>query len=139
MRIYEGSNAFSGDQFAGPALGGGANDLLMQFASPTTFASVVSDQTVESSQTIRLIALKDLGGGAFEVIDFDEGSDAALGLPDSLLQVGGGSTFTFALFEVTTEQEGFDDLRFSVLEPHSIALVALSVYLLVGFSRRMHH
>jgi len=136
MRIYEGSNAFSGDQFAGPALGGGANDLLMQFAAPTTFASVVSDQTAESSQTIRLIALKDLGGGTFEVIDFDEGSDAVLGLPDSLLQVGAASIFTFALFEVTTEQEGFDDLRFSVPEPRSIALVAFSVALLAGLSRR---
>jgi hypothetical protein len=137
MRIYEGSNAFSGDQFAGPALGGGANDLLMQFASPTAFVSVVSDQTAgESSQIIRLIALQDLGGGMFQVIDFDEGSDAALGLPASLLQVGAASTFTFALFEVTTEQEGFDDLRFSVPEPHSLVLVAMSVGLLAGFARR---
>jgi len=57
-------------------------------------------------------------------------------LPDSLLQVGAASGFTFALFEVTNEQEGFDDLRFSAPAPGSVALVVLSVGLLVGFSRR---
>jgi len=63
MFIYEGSNAFSGDQFAGPSPGGGANDLLMQFSTPISKISVVSDQTAEGAQTIRLIALADLGGG----------------------------------------------------------------------------
>lgn len=133
MRLYEGPNAFSADQFAGPEPGGGANDLLMQFSTPITRVSVVSDQTVEGADTIRLIALRSLGGGTFEVLGFAAGLDNAIGLPSSLLAVDLGPTsFSYALFEITTEQEGFDDLRFetvghAVPEPGTLALLSLAL------------
>lgn len=140
LRIYRGGNAFSGDQFAGPGEGGGERDLLMHFSTPVTKVSVVSDQTVEPSQLIRLIALLNLGPN-YEVLGFVEGDDAAIGLPQSLLELDlGGTSFFDVLFEVTTEQEGFDDLRFTTVEqvpePAPLALLAAVALLFAGARRR---
>jgi hypothetical protein len=143
FRMYRSDDAISGLQFAGPHLGGGANDLLMHFSTPITQISVVSDDTgAELPQTIRLIALSQLAAG-YRVLDFVAGLDDATQSPDNLLQLDlGGASFSDVLFEVTTEQEGFDDLRFTTVaqipEPASLALlggVALSG-LLVGRRRR---
>jgi hypothetical protein len=115
----------------------------MHFSTPITRVSVVSDQTTgEIAQAIRLIALSQQGAD-YEVLGFVEGDDNALGLPASLLELDlGGASFFDVLFEVTTEQEGFDDLRFTtvaqIAEPASLALLggmALSG-LLVGRRRR---
>jgi len=123
-------------QFAGPNFGGGANDLLMHFSIPITKVSIVSDQTgSEIAQTIRLIALSSLGAD-YEVLGFVEGDDAAVGLPDSLLELDLGSTSFFdVLFEVTTEQEGFDDLRFTTVAqlPEPAILALLGAIALSGF------
>jgi hypothetical protein len=143
MRLYEGNNAVSGDQFAGPDEGGGANDLLMHFSTPITQISVVSDQTqAEISQIIRLIALSKQGAD-YLVLGFVEGDDAAIGLPASLLELDlGGASFSDVLFEVTTEQEGFDDLTFTtvarVSEPTTLVLLGAVAFsgLLAGRRRR---
>jgi hypothetical protein len=113
FRMYEGSNAISGDQFIGADLGGGARDLLMLFSTPVTSVSLVSDATAESAHTIRLIALEALGGGNYEVLGFFEAQDNATTSPGNVLSISLPTAFSIALFEVTTEQEGFDDLEFA--------------------------
>jgi hypothetical protein len=77
------------------------------------------------------------------VLGFVEGDDAATGLPDSLLELNlGGASFSDVLFEVTTEQEGFDDLTFTTVaqvpEPTTLVLLGAVAFsgLLAGRRRR---
>jgi hypothetical protein len=137
FRMYEGSNAISGDQFIGADLGGSARDLLMLFPTPVTSVSLVSDATSESPDIIRLIALQDLGGGNYQVLGFAQAFDNALTAPGNTLSVSLPFAFSYALFEVTTEQEGFDDLSFApVPEPTTLALLGAGLVALRARRRR---
>lgn len=105
----------------------GFNDLLMNFTTPVTSVSVTSDEApAEAADIIRLLALAPTGTpNQFTVLGLDSKTDNALSAPANLLSVAlGGSSFSFALFQTTTEQEGFDDLTFTpVPEPGTLLLL----------------
>jgi hypothetical protein len=99
--------------------GGLQQDVLISFTAPVTSVSVVSDHFVpEERDLIRLIVL-----GAtetpnqFTVLRFVEAYDDAVGPPDDTLAVNlDGAPFSYAVFQTTTELEGFDDLTFTPVD-----------------------
>jgi hypothetical protein len=114
LRLYRDAGAISGQQAAGPALGGGYNDLLMRFDRPVRSVSLVSDDMVESPNSIRLIALAATDtSDRFQVVDFVDALDDAVASPQNLLALAPADSFSFALFEVRAQQEAFDDLGFA--------------------------
>ena len=124
--IFGNADAISPPNFA-VAHSGGFNDLLISFTTPVTFASVTSDDSPqEAADVIRLLALAPTGSpNQFMVLALDSKSDNAVSAPANLLSVTlGGPSFSFALFQTTTEQEGFDDLTFvPVPEPATLLLL----------------
>jgi hypothetical protein len=120
------------------ALGGGLNDVLMSFSTPITAISVNSDSAAaEVGDVIRLIAVAPTGNpNEFQVIAVAEAVDNATTSPGNFLSLAGLPPFSFAIFQTTTEQEGFDNLTFTTVpEPGSYALLALGLVAL-GMMRR---
>jgi hypothetical protein len=114
MRLYRDASAISGEQLAGPSLGGTANDLLMRFSAPLATISLTSDDLFETANPIRLIALAETGTvDRYRVVDFVEAQDDATSPPANLLALTPSESFTLALFEVRSQQEAFDDLTFT--------------------------
>lgn len=114
FRIYRDASAISGEQLAGPSLGGTANDLLMRFTAPLATIALTSDDMIETANPIRLIALAETETvDRYRVIDFVEALDDATSAPANLLALAPSESFTLALFEVRTQQEAFDDLSFT--------------------------
>jgi hypothetical protein len=124
--IFSNVDAISPPNFA-VARGGGLNDLLFSFTTPVISVSVTSDESPgEAVDVIRLLALESTGSpNQFTVLAIDSKSDNAVSAPGNLLSVTlGGPSFSFALFQTTTEQEGFDDLTFTpVPEPATLLLL----------------
>ena len=123
------------------ALGGGLNDVLMSFSTPITSISVNSDSAPgEGADVIRLIAVAPTGNpNEFQVIAVAEAFDNATTSPGNLLSLAGLPAFSFAIFQTTTEQEGFDNLNFTptrVPEPGTYALLALGMVALSVMRRR---
>jgi hypothetical protein len=131
-------NAVSGTSFAA-ATDGGDREVLMSFSSPINSLLLHTDDTVESGQTVRLLALLSTGlDTQFEVLALDEGLDDATTSPDNELFVSGVS-FSYALFQTVGEQEGFDDVTFeltAVPEPHTIGLTLLGLGAMVMLRSR---
>jgi len=128
FEIFANNDAISPPNFA-VALGGGLNDLLMSFTTPVISVTVTSDDFIgEPQDLIRLLALEPTSNPyQFIVLALDEGFDNAISSPDNLLTVdAGGTPFEYALFQTTTEQEGFDDLTFTPIpEPATLLLLGL--------------
>ena len=123
------------------ALGGNLNDVLMSFSTPITAISLNSDSAPgEFADVIRLIAVAPTGNpNEFQVIAVAEALDNATTSPGNLLSLAGLPPFSFAIFQTTTEQEGFDNLNFTftrISEPASYALLALGLVALGVFRRR---
>lgn len=115
IRIYRDASAISGEQLAGPSLGGNSNDLLMVFEAPLASIAVTSDDLVETASAIRLIALAPTAtADRYRVIDFVDAQDDAVSAPANLLALSPSESFTLALFEVRTQQEAFDNLTFTL-------------------------
>jgi hypothetical protein len=114
LRLYRDVSAISGAQGAGPAQGGAYNDLLMMFDRPLASLALTTDDLVETPHPLRLIALAPTDADdMFEVLDFVDAQDDAVAAPANRLALSGTDGFAFALFEVRSQQEGFDDLAFA--------------------------
>jgi hypothetical protein len=127
------NNAISDPNFAG-ALNLGLQDTLMSFSAPITSLSLHSDDSPsDGNDVIRLLALEATGNSnEYRVLAFLSASDGAVSEPGNLLAVSVPTGFSFGLFQVTTEQEGFDDVSFNfralqVPEPPAWLLLAASV------------
>jgi hypothetical protein len=118
-----GAGSISNPNFAA-ATNGGLNEVLFRFSTPINSLSLQTDNTPgEAADVVRLLALQQIGPTMFQVIAVASGSDDATTFPGNFLQVT-GSGFSFAIFQTTTEQEGFDNVTFaSVPEPATLSLL----------------
>jgi hypothetical protein len=101
-----------GAQVLGPA-----NDVLLSFSTPVTSVQLTTDDAfpeIHGGNLVRLLALASTSAPfQYQVLALAEALDNATCAPGNLLSVSlGGEPFSFALFQVTTEAEGFDDLAF---------------------------
>ncbi len=113
------ANAVSPPNFVTAHLAG-LNDLLIGFSAPVTEVSLRTDHFFpEPAEVVRLLALRPTANpNEFQVIGIAEGFDNATSAPADTLVVNlGGVPFRYALFQTTTEPEGFDDLSFTPALP----------------------
>ncbi len=125
-----GQPSISLPNFAVPR-GAGTRDLLMIFTTPVTSVSLTSDNYFpETPDVIRLGALQSTSTpNRFALLGYDQKLDNEISPPGNLLSIGlNGMSFSYALFQVNTESEGFDDLTFTqVPEPTSITLFGMGL------------
>lgn len=129
--LYNGPTSAVSDPNVAVADGGGTRDLLMYFTTPVTSVALTTDEYPESQDEVRLMALRDLGSGVFEILAFASGLDDATSSPGNQLSVSYATPFSYAIFVATTEQEGIDDLKFTPVPLPAAAWLLMSG--LVGF------
>lgn len=110
------------------AAGGRTHDLLLTFEAPVTSVTIVSDKYAETPDVIRLLIVEPIEADKRQtvlekhanrqvevrVLAMDEKRDDAKSAPDNTLSVDlKGKPFHHVIIECTTEQEAFDDLRFT--------------------------
>jgi PEP-CTERM motif len=109
---------------------------LFRFSTPVSVLSLQTDDAPgEVVDIVRLMALRSLGGGMFEVLAVTMGSDAATTAPGNILSLSIPNGFSYAVFAQATEAEGFDNLTF-VQTPEPATLVLLGSGLAAAFARR---
>lgn len=108
-----GQPAISPPNFVIPVGGGPQGCVLMKFSAPVVRVRVTTDRyRDETRDMVRLYALQpEQALQRFSVLAVTEGADDALTEPENQLQVQAATPFQYALFQCTTEREGFDDLE----------------------------
>ena len=135
--LISNANSVSSPNFAA-ATNGGAFDLLMTFDGVVTSISLQTDDTAEAPDVVRLLGLTEVGVNQFQIAAIVEGLDNATSSPGNLLSLASLS-ITHAIFQTTTEQEGFDNLIFDltpVPEPATIGLLGLGILGIRSVRRR---
>ena len=137
--VFDGFAVLSGDPaVSAPNFGATTNvflqpsGLLFSFSTPVSFLSLQTDDAGgEAVDIVRLMALRSLGGGMFEVIAVTFGSDAETTAPGNILSLSLPNGFSYAMFATATEPEGFDNLTFTQTpEPATLALLGTGLLVL---------
>lgn len=132
LEIVSGDFAISGANAASTF--NGLDDNLMAFATPISRLSLVFDDAANETDAdlVRLIALEStVDPLAFRVIDFVERLDNTMTIAENTMLLSPSTTFSFAVFQRTTEPESFDNLRISTVpEPSSFGIFAFAGLLL---------
>jgi hypothetical protein len=128
-----GGGSISNPNFAA-ATNGGLNEVLFSFSTPIYSLSLQTDNTPgEGADIVRLLALQLIGPNQYQVVAVASGLDDATTFPANFLQVA-GAPFSYAIFQTTTEQEGFDNVVFTAVpEPATLSLLSTG---LAGFVYR---
>jgi hypothetical protein len=117
LMVLGNPNAVSRPNFAaasGVFAANGPNDVIMRFTQPVDSVRLVTDRTPgEAPDLVRLVALVPHGPNQFVITAIDTGVDNATTAPANVLAVTPPNPVSFALFQVTTEAEGFDNLRYT--------------------------
>jgi hypothetical protein len=137
---YGPNGATSGDVYA---YASGGNDMLFSFSSQVSLVSLVlDDYTPETGDIVRLAALVyNSITNEYLVIDSTQDLDhpGNSGAPASItLTVAPGQYFVHALFQSTTEQEGFDNLTFHVIPLPTASLMGIAGLSGLALRRRRH-
>jgi hypothetical protein len=131
--MYRGNGAVSEANYI---YAGGTNDLLMTFTQAVTSISVDIDiYQPESADDVRLAALVRNGDGTYSVLAVSA-TVADNPVSTITLTVAPGQSFLYAIFQSTTEQEGFDNLTFQVIPLPSAALMGTAGLAGLGFFSR---
>ncbi len=111
------------------ATNGGFFDLLMTFDGVVNSISLQTDDSGgENVDIVRLLGLQLVGPNSFLVVALAAGPDDATTAPGNVLSFS--APITHAIFQTTTEQEGFDNLVFdltAVPEPSTLAILGLGL------------
>jgi hypothetical protein len=123
FQVLANNDAISLPNFA-VAKGLGIRDVLMTFSKPVTYVELFSDKNpTEAADKIRLLALQRVSNGLpagvqYKVVKIYESLDDRTGIAmNNLLAVGLPQPFSAAVFQTTTEAEGFDNLTFIFSTP----------------------
>lgn len=105
--------AISAPNFVIPFGGSPDGCVLMKFSAPVVRVALTTDRCLgEKRDLVRLSALKFTSARQpFTILAITEAFDNATTKPDNRLEVQSTTPFLFALFQCTTEREGFDDLE----------------------------
>jgi len=125
FHVYaDASTAWSGDNVA---YAQGTQDALLTFDDLAAGLSLLSDRYPnDGNDVIRLIGLKSLGDSGFEVMEVFETTDGFTDGIGNLMSLTG--TYKHVVFQSTTEQEGFDNVRYeAVPEPATLAALGLGL------------
>jgi hypothetical protein len=112
----------------------GTRDMLFSFSAPVSTVSLDLDTySPEGGDIVRLAALVyDSGLNQYLVIASEQALDnpGNLGQPANItLTVAPGQSFVHALFQSTSEQEGFDNLSFVVVPlPTGVGLAGIGLF-----------
>lgn len=142
--VIENSNNISPPNFAAASsVFGTEDDILMTFSTPITSLQLTTDAASPDgggADVVRLLALSPTGNPLeFLVLELAEGLDDATSAPANILSVtNGGTPFSHAIFQATTEAEGFDNLTFTAVpEPSTLTILAIGLLATLSF-RRVH-
>jgi len=132
--IYTGNGAVSNPNYA---YASGTNDMFFSFTTPINSLSLdIDTYQPEGGDVVRLAALVfNSSDNTYEVIAVTSTIDNPV--TTVTLTVAPGQSFVHALFQSTTEQEGFDNLTFNVIPlPSGAALAGIGLLAISGRRRK---